>query len=192
MKTIFTSLLLILDLNVFSQVKINPKLGLNLANFTQHEKIIKSTAQFGFSAGIDVRLGGRLFFTPGLYYVSSSTKLKEFEDVTINEVVTFNSFELPLALGFHIINKEALKITLKAGIEGALFTDISELERISKTDIKKLNYGFQFGAGVDIKKLTFEVRYSLGQNSLFKSNLKTINPRYNRAHLFIGYLLFKS
>jgi len=196
-KTALTLLLNALLFNIFSQIKVNPKIGINLSNFTQHNEIFESTAKFGFGAGVDVRIGGRLYFTPGLYYLSSTTEIKKIDKITVNEVITFNTIELPLSIGFNIIDKDLIKVAIKIGIEGAYFANISEIQalttNISEDDIERLNWGYQFGAGIDLKRFTFDLKYDLGKNPMLKDNLNdNINPKYNRTHLYIGYLLFKS
>jgi hypothetical protein len=192
-KTLLTIFLSSLYIGVLSQIKINPKIGINLSNFTQHDEILESEAQIGFSAGVDVRLGNRLYFAPGLYYLSATTKVKKVENITVDEIITFNTIELPLSVGFNIIDNELIKISIKAGIEGAYFANIKELEMISIDDVNRLNWGYQFGAGVDVKRFTFDIKYDLGKNTILKEDLiDNINPQYNRVHLYFGYLIFKA
>ena len=196
-KLTLTLLLNVLFLSVFTQIKVNPKIGVNLSNFTQHENIFESTAKFGFGAGVDVGSGGKFYFAPGLYYLTSSSEIKKIDNVSMDQIITFSTIELPLSIGYNIINKDMLKISLKIGIEGAYFADIKEVEalstNISKDDIERLSWGYQFGAGIDFKKITFDVKYDLGKNTVFKENIiDNINPRYNRVHFYFGYLLFKS
>ena len=141
-------------------------------------------------AGIDLRVGGRLYFAPGLYYLTSSTEIKKLEDVQINDVANFQTLEIPLTVGFHLINKEALKLGLKAGIEGAYFTYISDISALSDNEYNKLNWGFQFGVGLDVKKITIDLKYDLGNNASFANDFSTgFNPQYNRLHLYLGYVL---
>lgn len=189
-KNILTTLFLTALLTTaFSQFKVNPKIGINLSNFTQHDEVFESTAKFGFGAGIDFRIGGRLYFAPGLYYLSSSTKIKKIENVTFNEIIKFNTFEIPLTVGFNIINKDDLKVSIKAGIEGAYYSSTKDLSAINKDDLEKLNWGFQFGAGLDVKRFTFDLKYDLGKKPTLKKDLKdNINPQYNRMHFYVGYL----
>jgi len=196
MKSILVSIILsTLVLSGYSQIKVNPKIGINLSNFTQEDNILESSAKIGFAAGLDLRIGGRLYFAPGLYYLTSSTKIKKINELSIDEIITFNTIELPLTVGLNIINKDLLKVSLKAGIEGAYFASVSEVKDLSNTisedDIERLNWGFQLGAGVDLKRFTFDLKFDFGKNSILKEDLNTsFNPQYNRMHLYIGYLLF--
>ncbi|MDB4835223.1 PorT family protein [Cyclobacteriaceae bacterium] len=193
MKLTTTIIALFLSVYTFSQLKFNPKIGGNVSNFTQHDETLKSTGKFGFGAGFDLRIGGRFYFAPGLYYLSTATEVKELEDFTVNDVIKFQTIELPLTLGFNILDQESFKLGLKAGIEGAYFANISEVsstfKNLSKDDYNRLNWGFQFGLGVDVKKITFDIKYDLGKNVSFKDDLSnSINPKYNRMHLYVGYL----
>ena len=63
---------------------------------------------------------------------------------------------------------------------------------ISENDIERLNWGFQLGAGVDLKRFSFDLKFDFGKNSILKEDLvdSNFNPRYNRMHLYIGYLIF--
>lgn len=184
------SLFIVLAINnTFSQVKFNPKTGINLSNFTQHDDVLESSANVGFSAGMDLKLGGRLHFSPGLFYTSSATEVKKLNNIIIDDVIKFHTIEAPLSVGFNIINKEIFSVSLKTGIEGAYFANVSELEKINQDDIQRLNWGLLFGAGVDIHNFSIDIKYDLGRNSVFKEDIsKNINPQYNRMHLYVGYV----
>ena len=196
MKAILTLALIANAYFAISQLKFNPKVGLNFSNFTQHDDIFESTGSFGFTAGLDLKIGNRLFFSPGLFYVSSETEVKSFNNISTEDVLSFHTIELPLSIGYNFIDKGDLKIGAKVGIEGAYFTSISEVEdqannasELDEDDIERLNWGVHFGAGLEFKKITFDVEFDWGQNNSFTENIaNTVNPSFNRTHLLVGFI----
>ncbi len=191
-KLLTTATTLLLCSITITQLKIIPKVGINVSNFTQEDDIFESQGAFGFGAGIDARIGGRFYFAPGLYYLSSQSEIKKFNNITYDDVVKFSTIEIPLTIGFHIISTDNLKIGLKAGIEGAYFASIKEVAAIDQDDYQRLNWGFQFGAGMDIKRFTIDLKYDLGRNPVVKDNVAdNFNPSYNKLHLYFGYIISK-
>ncbi len=189
-KNLLLSTLILLFASLsFGQIKFNPKIGMNVSNFTQEDDLFESSGSFGFGLGLDTRIGGRFYFAPGLFYLTSSTKIKKFNSISVDEVAKFNTIEMPLTLGFSVINKENLKIGIKAGIEGAYFASISEVAQLNQDDYERLNWGYQFGVGADLKRFTFDLKFDLGKNSSLKESVAdSFNPQYNRFHLYLGYL----
>lgn len=196
MKTILYFLLLTISFLQFGQVGINPKLGINFSNFSQHSDIFESSGTFGFTAGIDFKIGGKVYFSPGLFYVSSETEIKTFNNVNTDDVLEFHTIEMPLSIGLILFDKGDLKVGLKVGVEGAYFASISEvnnqadnIRELDEKDLERLGWGIHFGAGMDFRKITFDIEFDWGQNNSFTEDLAdAINPSFNRTHLLVGYL----
>ena len=69
----------------FAQVRVSPKVGLNVSAIEGNLKDFRAEARAGWQAGIDFRIGeGVLFLNPGLYYYSYTARLMQDLDENAN------------------------------------------------------------------------------------------------------------
>ena len=198
MKKIILSLLIITSVIFTAQSQILPNVqfglkgGLNLASVSSNVgNTFSSSNQTGYLGGFWARFGALGFnFQPEVYITKKST------DVTSNGVETkanFTSIDVPLLLGAKI---GAL------GIGGRFYTGPVVSFAINKNQnivgastalyamqYKDQNYAWQFGAGLDIKAISFDLRYEAGltsqayQGSSTKLNLFSLTMAYRLIKL---------
>lgn len=151
------------------------------------ETDIKNEASSGFLIGAygKVRLLGSLSLQPEIYYAKKSTEMT-VEDISKN---TFHTWDIPILANLQLLDLKALKVY---GVAGPVASFIAK----TKTDIpewdefKSTNWTFQAGGGVEIWKLTADVRYEWGLSDI--SDLKTFNigQKTNVVTFSIGYKIF--
>lgn len=119
----------------------------------------------GYMIGAFMRINfGRGYLEPALNYAQRkstaeqrvTTGSSKREDVDLK----MNSFEIPVLLGYKLVNLKAVQVRTFIGPMVA----IGKLKNLKKLgdqneDPDKANWRFKVGAGVDLWKLTFDVDY---------------------------------
>jgi hypothetical protein len=178
MKKLFVlTLIVIVSIPAFSQVKFGLKAGVSTTNLSMaHLKTLTSgntsytvdaitTAKYGFHGGAFVRLTLLgIYLQPELlfstrtneYAISNTTNLQSITSYVAKQ--SFNKLDIPVMLGFKLG-----PIRLNAGPVGSLLIN-SPKDLITNPDFKnnynKMTIGYQAGLGFDLLKfLTFDLRY---------------------------------
>lgn len=166
------------------------KAGVNLSNFSTHNTL-SSDSRAGFLGGFWARVGAAgLQFQPELYYTSKNVDLKSTTGA-VNSA-SFKSIDLPLLLGtrvgalgigarFNTGPLVSFAIDKDQGT-GTAFSNATHL------NYKDQNYAWQFGVGLDVQKISFDLRYELGLSKV--SNNYGDKTRINMFNLTLGYRLF--
>lgn len=135
------------------------KLSTDVAGYTPETV---NNYQFGAFARINM---GRFYIQPEAYY---NTRSGEFTDKSFPGVV--NSFDMktvdvPALLGLKLIKQESFNLRVMAGPELSFLTDKEAKGQFETDHLKNSVWGWQYGAGVDILFLSFDVRkISYGKN----------------------------
>jgi hypothetical protein len=164
--------------------------GMNLSRFS-HTATFATQNRAGVLGGIWARVGGLGFnFQPELYISS--------KNVTVNNggtenKATLTSLDVPLLLGSKIG---------AFGIGGRFYTgpmfsfalnkdqNVGDaLGNVAHLNFKDQNIAWQFGAGLDVKKISVDVRYELGLSKQPYNN-NNDQTRINMFNLTLGYRLF--
>ncbi len=137
---------------------------------------LKNEANNGFLVGAygNIRLIGGLSFQPELYYAKKSSKLSYLNDNDMPESTknTFYTWDIPLLAKLQIIDLSVVKIYGVAGPVASFIakteTDVPEWD-----EFKNTNWTFQAGGGVELGRLSADVRYEWGLTDI--SDLKDFN-----------------
>ncbi|HEX8377190.1 MAG TPA: porin family protein [Pedobacter sp.] len=166
------------------------KAGTNLTKFASQQSL-ESSNRAGYLVGIWARAGALgLHIQPELYYTVKTTDVKDQMGQTVS--VDFTSVDVPILIG--------TKIGL-AGIGGRLNTGpvISFITSDEQTfsgavnNASKFNYkdqatAWQFGAGLDVKKISFDLRYEHGLTKISRTGYEDTKLRL--FNFSLGYKLF--
>ncbi|MDT3401679.1 porin family protein [Mucilaginibacter terrae] len=173
-------------------VNIGIKAGVNLSNFST-EKTLSSDNRAGFLAGAWARIGmGGLHFQPELYYNSKEVRVEDSQTKSVN-TAKFRSIDLPLLVGkkFGMFGVGA-RINTGPLVSFAVSHDQSvgdAFSNASRLRVKDQNYAWVFGAGLDVYKVSLDLRYEAGINKLRNGN-GTVDVRPNMFNLTLAYRLF--
>ena len=168
------------------------KAGANLSHFSTSGTFSASN-RAGYLGGVWARVGGLGFnFQPELYITAKNVDIYDSSSNTsIN--AKFTSIDVPLLLGSKFG---------AMGVGGRLYTGPvisfavnnnqslgSAAGKAVHLNYKDQNVAWQFGAGVDIRKLSVDLRYEYGlsKQPYNNSNDKT---RISLFNLSLGYRLF--
>ena len=165
--------------------------GLDVASVsTSASNTLSSNNQAGYLAGVWARVGALGFnFQPELYYTS---KAENFVSNGTTVQANFKSIDLPLLLGGKI-GAFGLGARFYTGPVISFFIDknnsfSSALDQASTLDYKNQNFAWQFGAGLDIKAISFDLRYEAGLTS---HSYEGASGKLNLFSLTIAYRLLK-
>jgi hypothetical protein len=180
-----------------AQTQINPVIGMNFSTLANTPDELQTEARLGWHFGVNMRIGDRFYFQPGVHYAQLNSELTSVED---GQSVTDTSFKsnigvlrIPLLAGLRIFSnedKEALfNVNIHAGIATELVMAVDEDKTgLTKDDFTSPIFAAVFGAGIDFLFLTFDIDYELGLTPVFDSeriNLST-EPKSNALLITIG------
>jgi len=143
--------------------------NVNYANFT-------SPAQSGFDFGIFARLGGkRLYLQPELLYCQQNG---QSGNPLVTQNINLKTIKVPVLLGYKLINLKVASLRAFTGPAMAYALTSSNvkmnLPNFDPKNFKNNIWNWQLGAGVDILKFTFDVRYEWGLSNTSDGNLNKI------------------
>ena len=86
-------------------VVINPQAGVVGSNMTSDTAEIDDEARLGYQVGGQVRLGGRGYVAPGVFWQHSSLEATEVDDATLESVtddLEVDALVVPVHFGYHL------------------------------------------------------------------------------------------
>ncbi|HEY0057247.1 MAG TPA: porin family protein [Pedobacter sp.] len=172
---------------VIPNFDLGVKAGTNLTKFASQQSL-ESSNRAGYLIGIWARAGALgLHIQPELYYTVKKTDVKDEQGNT--KTVDFPRVDIPILLG--------TKIGL-GGIGGRLNTGpvisfATGNEKSYSTEVLRFDYNdrataWQFGAGLDIKKITLDLRYEHGLTKISRTGYDDTKLRL--FNFSLGYKLF--
>jgi hypothetical protein len=182
-----------------SPVVFGPKLGANFSSLKSSDPDKRfSTEHFtGGAAGVFVRGNlGFFYVQPELYFNEQGSNIHLRPDPNDPNATDFNgrvrltTFDVPLLFGIRIIPLDKFNLRVFGGpvytrVINERVNDLKLLDP-STYHFSKENLGYQTGGGIDIGKLTFDVRYQ----SSFNEINKPFNQRSSIVHTSLGFKLF--
>lgn len=165
--------------------------GLNLTSISSdNSSTFFTNNQAGYLAGAWARFGALGFnFQPELYFSRKSV------DITSNGGETkanFTSIDVPLlfgakigALGFGARFYTGPVVSFAINKNQSFDQVVSEAKAL---DYKDQNFAWQVGAGVDLRAISFDLRYELG---ITKQTYGATETRLNMFSLAVAYRLVK-
>ncbi len=158
------------------------KAGLNYTTLpSSFSGITDKKGNVGYNFGVFARTGQALYFQPELNYV---TFKGAYNYGTASYKPKFHQLNLPLMLGFKLLNTDAVNLRIAVGPE--LNYTLNEAKGPSGFDYKKLNAGGLVNAGVDFGNITLDARYSRG----FTKMNKDLGQKTGMFNLSVGVKLF--
>lgn len=197
MKQFFYLLAISLCTTVSANAQLLPSLnfgikaGANLSSFST-QNTLSSENRAGYLAGFWARVGGGgIHFQPELYYTSKNVEFKD--RAGISNTAKFKSIDLPLLIGTKF---GALGVGTRLNT-GPLISFVTSkdqsaaeaFDNATRLRYKDQNYAWQFGVGLDIQKVSFDLRYELGLNKIDDGNGNS-QVRANLFNLTMAYRLF--
>ena len=172
---------------VLPSFQLGIKAGANFSKFDS-ENTFSSENRAGFYGGLWARLGAAgIYFQPELYVSGKKTSLVS-NTGEVNKV-TFTSLDVPLLVGTKF-GAAGIGLRLNTGPMFSLILDENQsfsqaAGSVFRADFKNQAVAWQFGAGLDLKKLSFDARYELGLSKINKAGYP--GTKLNLFTVGLGY-----
>lgn len=195
MKKIFLSALFVcFSLIGFSQVvpsfQFGLKGGANLSKLST-ENTFSSDNRAGYYVGAWARIGAAgIHLQPELYLSGKNTTLKN--TAGDENKVRFTSLDVPVLVGTKF-GAAGVGLRLNTGPVVSFILDDEQsfgaaASNVFKGNFKGQNFAWQFGAGVDVGKLGFDLRYEAGLSKIGKNGYD--DTKLSLFTLGLAYRLF--
>ncbi|MNK06601.1 hypothetical protein D3C87_245000 [compost metagenome] len=193
-KIILSALFLSLNLAAFSQILPSFQLGLkggaNLSKLST-ENTFSSDNRAGYYVGLWTRIGAAgIHLQPELYLSGKNSTLKDASGQ--ENKVKFTSLDVPVLVGTKF---GAAGIGLRLNTGPVVSFVLSDEQSFSdaagsafKGDFKGQNFAWQFGAGLDVGNLGFDLRYETGLSKIGKNGYD--DTKLSLFTLGLAYKLF--
>lgn len=172
---------------LFPSVKFGVKGGLGFSSLKDNNKYFSSDTKTGFQLGLWSRIGVAGFHVqPEAYYASKKVGLNTTQENKDGQA-TFKSFDVPVLLGTRI-GLGPVGFRIQAGPVFSFAQDGKINFNSSIADIdkyKKSSTGLIGGLGLDISKVTFDIRYEHGLSNLAES--KDISQKIRMWTVGLGF-----
>ena len=177
----------------FGQFTFGPKVGFSTSRLTTDLPDIKAKVRANFQLGVFARFGEKIYLQPEIFYASRGGTFKH-ESNDGDQKIKFNNLDIPLLVGFRIINLEVVSLRVFVGPTASFVLNKDmEVEDVVDDPIpedafRNVQWGIDVGGGVDLLFLTLDLRYEWGLNNLYKADAES---NYIKNSLFIVSLGFK-
>ena len=216
-KVIFAAAFLLCFSFANAQINFGIKAGYNsslggndlgsITNGSYNLNSVKSEYKIGFQAGAFLRLGfNKVYFQPELLYAmgkksyNMSVTDENSNTTTFDKNVTISTVDVPLLLGFKVLDLKLANIRVFAGpklrfnagstldyknITGGGF-NTADLQQ----DVKAAQLGLEAGFGVDVLMLSLDFRYQV-INDMYQTKIKDLTIDKIPANTFVISLGWK-
>lgn len=173
---------------VLPSFQLGVKAGANFSKFDS-ENTFNSNNRTGFYGGLWARVGAAgVYFQPELYVSGKKADLVSDATGEVNKV-RFTSLDVPLLVGTKF-GAAGVGLRLNTGPMFSLILDENQsfgqaAGNVLRADFKNQALAWQFGAGLDLKKLSFDARYELGLSKINKSGYP--GTKLNLFTVGLGY-----
>lgn len=210
----FTYLLVLLSLMGQAQIRFNPQAGISVlsidkAKYKDVNTIVEGSfsAEIGVMSGVDMRIGNKIYFQPGVFY-SKSVSLANIKETVLGvgdtvlsvsyyaDKLIRTSIKAKALIGFNPINKRLFKLRMMAGPTYDFIVGASNKGTEINVDTRNFENGsFNLDAaiGIDIYKLTIETGFTQGFTEAFdKNKFYGFDSKYSGYYITIGFLIGKA
>lgn len=196
------SLLFLLTLSasfVFGQFSIGPKIGYNTSKLSTDLDDIESDLKNSFHFGAFARLGTKIYLQPEVNWLTQGGTFSKPEIGNVKAIkqeVELKTIEIPLLIGWRILNLGIGNVRVMAGPSASIVTDKtvstsdgnSFINPITSADVEDMIWGFNIGAGADVLMFTLDVRYQMGLNEVItKVEGFDFNSKNNMFAISLGW-----
>jgi hypothetical protein len=195
MKTLLSLGAVTLATMAAGQFHVNPQIGVNFTELTNEDEGIEYKADLGWQLGVDFRIGDRLYFQPGFYFVRTSTfvRIEPTDSLVMEDNLIRTSAKLKALLGYNIINGDQFKLRVNAGPTYDVLLSVDSKDDEIKFDEEDYNAGsfnMDAGLGVDLTIISVEAGVSYGLSKSYKdTDVLSSDSKYFTFYATAGIVL---
>jgi hypothetical protein len=176
------------SLSVLAQDKLNTGLNIGYVSSTfigsgiPHKDLapVSSAIIGGY---FRYRLNDKFSIQPEIDFYTKGAKINTIDN--LYEYVYLNYLEIPVLFVFKLRNEKKLQPIIIAGPALSINTGASGSSGYLN-DVKRVDAGFITGAGIEVWKLSFQVRYDYGVVRFDKSS-QDLNLRNSALSVLVGF-----
>jgi hypothetical protein len=192
-----TAAILITSLAYPQAFTFGPLAGFNASKLTTDIPELSQEAKAHFLFGAFARVGKKFYVQPELVYTVKGGLSREDDIPGAETNIKLNQLEVPLMVGYKLINLEVINLRAMAGPVMGFITD-KEINPNDKVQdpidsewFKDTQWGLQLGAGIDILFLTIDIRYEFGLNNMYNppAGQEEFDVKNNLWRVSVGWLI---
>lgn len=175
----FTLLLIFAAAPGFAQLDLKPAIGMNASRFDDDPIMddgndsLQAGSRAGYQIGASLEIGNKIYLEPGIFYnkFNQSFTPTDFEksDFDFNT----SSIRVPVYLGWRFFGNTRSLAGFRIFVGPSVFIPLSVKENnypVDMDDLKKPQFDFSAGAGLNIWHLFLDVSYGWGLSPMFKDD----------------------
>ena len=153
----------------------------DICNYSTDDWKTETKNGFIYGAFARVKLSHPLYLQPEIYFSSKKFELE-------GKKVTIKTFDVPILVNLRVLSLGPVKVHALAGpVASIVRKDKIPAQYQEYMDVKKTNWTFQAGAGVEVlSTISLDARYEWGLSNISKG----IDGRTNVLTITAGYCLF--
>ena len=197
----------LISATLFGQFHFGPQVGYTASNLTVERSEIVNNLKSNLLVGVFARFGQKIYIQPEVNYLTQGSVLKyefEIDDPSpVEQNIKLNTIQVPLSLGWRIINLEVINIRLYAGASANFVVNTTidtknadGYDYLLPSDFNNIQWQWQAGLGVDVLMFAIDVRYFGGINDLVTKDVTidaqnhTITSKSNLFQVTLGWKIF--
>lgn len=200
---LFTAL--IISGAMFGQFHFGPQIGYSASNLTLNVDSVSNGLKNNFLAGVFVRMGQKIYVQPEVNWMTQGSvfSYNGLNKVPLEQEIKLNTIQVPVNLGWRIINLEVVNIRLFAGVAANFLMNTSINTKsgdpddyedvLVPDDFKSVTWQWDAGLGVDVLMFAVDVKYVGGLSNVlndFSYDGNTVNSKSNLFVVTLGWKIF--
>lgn len=194
------SLFAITHVSLAQELKLGVKAGMNFSNLKTGSTWFSSKSKAGYQAGVWGRAGiAGFYIQPEAYFTSKTASIHPDLDDAATQLVKgdikFTNIDIPILLGkkfgFGPLNAKLMAGPLFSFVineNNPYAKSVNAVYKDAFDDYKKQFSSLVFGTGIDVSKLSVDLRYELGLGNI--SKYEGVKQKLNLWTISVGYSLF--
>ena len=143
-------------------VEILPQIGVSFPTYSGDD--VDASTGIGFEAGGKVRIGGRFYVEPGIFWATNGA---DVTDDGMTDELRIADMRIPVVLGFKIIKSRVIALRIFGGAYVAFVTSVTENDfEVEKDHITSTLWSGRAGAGLDFTLISLDAGYDFGFSDL--------------------------
>ena len=201
--TLFFASLLISGV-MFGQFHFGPQIGYSASNLTLDTDSITNGLKNNLLLGAFVRMGKKIYVQPEVNWMTQGSVFKyQGIGVPLEQEIKLSTIQVPVNLGWRIINLEIVNIRLFAGVAANFLMNATvnttsgnsdDYENVLvPDDFKNVTWQWDAGLGVDVLMFAIDVKYMGGLTNVlndFTVNGNTVTSKSNLFVVTLGWKIF--
>ncbi len=173
---------------LLGQFELRPTLGITRSALKDFSEVdIKS--EVGYTFGVDIMFGSRVYLQSGLHYESNKNKL--YPDSGGSSTLKVSKVRIPLLVGYKLFDSNTdhfFNVRANTGPSVSFVTSVDDGESalaIKKDDFNSSVFGWNAGVGVDILVFFVDINYQFGLSDVFEDNhIQGVEGQNSKNNIF--------